>query len=125
MEWNSYTISGTSNRGWDNSECTPPNHISRCDTFQGSQKNWNVLTKEAYEIYMSFCKIVFYLKDAHVKIRCDLAPLCKFVIQWQRIMVNNWLQEIYAITPYIDFEHIKRRQCLGRQHFKTEDFTLI
>ena len=31
-------------------------------TFQGSQKSWGILTKEAYAIYMSFCKMVFNLK---------------------------------------------------------------
>ena len=35
-------------------------------TFQESQKNWSTLTKEV--IYMSFHKMVFYLKDADVKI---------------------------------------------------------
>ena len=35
-------------------------------TFQGSTKNWSILIKEAYAIYMSFWKIVFHLKEAHV-----------------------------------------------------------
>ena len=48
-------------------------------TFQGSQNNWNALTKATYVNYMSFHRMVSYLKDGHVKIRCDHAPLCKFV----------------------------------------------
>ena len=48
-------------------------------TFQGSQKNWSTLTKEAYAIYMSFWKMVFYFKYMHVMIWCDHAPLCKFI----------------------------------------------
>ena len=35
-------------------------------TFHGSQKNRSTLTKEAYAIYMSFGKMVFYLKEAYV-----------------------------------------------------------
>ena len=59
-----------------------PHPISyQSSTFQDSQKNWSALTKEAYAIYMSFHKMVFYLKDAHVKIRCDHALLCKMYIQ--------------------------------------------
>ena len=47
--------------------------------FQGSQNNWSMLTKDAYAIYLSFGKNVFYLKDAHVMIPCDHSPLCKVV----------------------------------------------
>ena len=43
-------------------------------TAEALQKNWSTLTKEAYAIYMSFCKMVFYLKEAHVIIRSDHAP---------------------------------------------------
>ena len=56
---------------------------------------------ETNPIYMSFHKMVFYLKDAHVKIRCDHAPLHKFMYSVKRNdKVHNWSQEIYAITPY-------------------------
>ena len=87
-------------------------------TFQGTQRNWIALTKEAYAIYMYFQKMVCYLEDAHVKIRCDHAPqircdhapLHKFVYSvTNNDKINNWLQEIHAITPYIYFEHIKGR----------------
>ena len=44
-------------------------------TFQGSQKNWSMLTKEACAINISFRKMVFYLKDTHVMIQCDHFPL--------------------------------------------------
>ena len=54
----------------------PSNHILKWHIrVQGSHKNWSALTKEAYVIYMSFAKMVFYLKDAHVKIKFDHAPL--------------------------------------------------
>ena len=47
---------------------------------------------------------------AHVKIRCDSAPLCKCVYSvTNNDKVNNWSQEIHVITPCIDFEHIKGR----------------
>ena len=50
-------------------------------TFHESQKNWSTLTKEAYAIYISFCKMVFYLKEAHVMVRCDHAPYKNSYIQ--------------------------------------------
>ena len=79
-------------------------------TFHGSQKNGSALANEAYVIYMSFHKIVFYLKDAHLKIRYNHAPLCKFIYSaMKNDNVINWLLEIHAITPYIEFEHIKGR----------------
>ena len=59
--------------------------IYQSGTFQGSQKNWSTLMKEAYTIYMPFCKMVFYLKDAHVIIWCDHAPLHKFIYSVMKI----------------------------------------
>ena len=54
--------------------------------------------------------MVFYLKDAHVRVRCNHAPICKFVYSvTKNDKVDNWSQDIHAITPYIDFEHIKGR----------------
>ena len=50
-------------------------------TFQRSQKNWSALTNEVYAINMSFCKMLFYLKHAHVKIRCDHVPYVNLYIQ--------------------------------------------
>ena len=79
----------------------PYTFMYQSSPFKGSQKNWGALTKEAYVIYMSFDKMVFYLKDVCVKIRCDHAPLCK--------LHNNRSHEIHAVTPYIDFEYIKHR----------------
>ena len=36
------------------------------------------------------------------------AHLCKFIYSvMKNNKVKNWSQEIHAITPYIDFEHIK------------------
>ena len=52
--------------------------------------------------------MVFYLKDAYAKTRFAYAPLHIFVYSvTENDKVNNWSQEMYAITPYIDFEHIK------------------
>ena len=60
---------------------------------------------------MSFLKMVFYLKDAHVKIRCEHAVLCKFIYSvTKNDKVNNWSQEIHSITPYINFKHIKGKE---------------
>ena len=39
--------------------------------FRGSQLNWAALTKEAYAIYMSIRRLVFYIADADVTIKCD------------------------------------------------------
>ena len=80
-------------------------------TFQGSQKNWSTLTKEAYAIYMSFHKMVFYLKDDHVRIRCDHTPLHTFMYSiTKNDEMNNWSQEIHAKTPYINLEQIKGKE---------------
>ena len=47
-------------------------------TSVGSQKNWDILTKEPYTIYMAFKKLFYYLYDAKnymydakVIIKCD------------------------------------------------------
>ena len=55
--------------------------------------------------------MVFYLKDAHVMIECDHVPLCKFIyLVMKNDKVNNWSQEIHAITPDINYEHIKGKE---------------
>ena len=64
-----------------------------------------------YVIYMSFCKMVFYLKDAHIMILCNHAPLHKLIYSVTRNdKVNNWSQEIHSITLCIEFEHIKGKE---------------
>ena len=40
--------------------------------FRGSQLNWACLTKEAYAIYMSIKKLMYYLEDADATLRSDL-----------------------------------------------------
>ena len=63
--------------------------------FRGSQLNWAALTKEAYAIYMSIRRLVFYLADADVTIRCDHLPLKKFLTkQTMNSKVNNWAVEL-------------------------------
>ena len=69
--------------------------------LQGSQKKRNTLTKEAYTIYMSFHKMVFYLKEAHVMVQSDHAPIWKFVSSVMKNgKVNSWSQEMHAVTPH-------------------------
>ena len=51
----------------DGTKLKVPHPITyQSSTFQGSQKNWSTLTKEAYGINMFFHKMVFYLKEPHV-----------------------------------------------------------
>ena len=42
--------------------------------FKGSQMNWATLTKEAYAIYMSIKKLMYYLEDAEITLRSDHLP---------------------------------------------------
>ena len=60
---------------------------------------------------MPFHKMVFYLKDIHFLIWCDQAALWKYIYSaMKNNKVNNWSQEIHAITPYINFEHINGKE---------------
>ena len=74
--------------------------------FRGSQLNWACLTKEAYVIYMSITKLMYYLEDADVTLRSDQFPLKKFLAKnTLNSKVNNWAIEI---SPFrITFEYIK------------------
>ena len=73
--------------------------------FRGSQLNWAALTKEAYAIYMSVKKLVFYLTDADILLKSDHLPLKKF-LQKNTLnnKVNNWAMELEAFN--IRFEHV-------------------
>ena len=94
-------------------------------TFALSQINWSTLLKEAYAIMMSFCKMAFYLHDAEVVIQSDHAPLQKLIKHKPKnVSKQNWDLEMFPITPYITFQHIKDKdniladslshlQCLG------------
>ena len=63
--------------------------------FRGSQNNWACLTMEAYAIYMSIKKLMYYLKDADVTLRSDHLPLKKFLAKnTLNSKVNNWAIEI-------------------------------
>ena len=68
--------------------------------------NWACLTKEAYAIYMSIKKLVYYLEDAEITVRSDHLPLKKFLAKnTLNSKVNNWAIEI---SPFrITFEYIK------------------
>ena len=74
--------------------------------FCGSQMNWACLTKEAYDIYMSIKKLVYYLEDADITLRSDHLPLKKFLAKnTLNSKVNNWAIEI---SPFcITFKYIK------------------
>ena len=47
----------------------PITYMSRL--FRVSQLNWAYLTEEAYAIYMSIKKLMYYLEDADVTLRSD------------------------------------------------------
>ena len=49
--------------------------------FRGNQLNWTALTKEAFAIYMSVKKLLFYLTDAQILLRSDHRPLEKFLLK--------------------------------------------
>ena len=63
-------------------------------------------TKEAYVIYMSIKKLIYYLEDADVTLRSDHLPLKKFLAKnTLNSKVNNWAIEI---SPFqITFKYIK------------------
>ena len=59
--------------------------------FRGSQLNWAALTKEAFAIYMSVKKQLFYLTDAQILLRSDHKLLEKFLLKnTLNSKVNNW-----------------------------------
>ena len=62
--------------------------------FRGSQLNWAALTKEAFAIYMSVKKLLFYLTDAQILLKNTLNS-----------KVNNWAMELEAFN--IQFDYIK------------------
>ena len=74
--------------------------------FRGSQLNWAALTKEAFAIYMSIKKLLFYLTDAQILLRSDHKPLEKFLLKnTLNSKVNNWAMELEAFN--IQFDYIK------------------
>ena len=77
-------------------------------TFKGSQLNWATLTKEAYAIYMAFRKFSFYLEGAFTNLRCDHAPLEKFL---QGKTLNNKVNWGIELSNFkIKFQHIKGKK---------------
>ena len=72
--------------------------------FRGSQLNWAALTKEAYAIYMSIRRLIFYVADADVTIKCDHLPLKKFLTkQTLNSKVNNWAVELEQFNLKLDW----------------------
>ena len=73
-----------------------------------SQLKWSTIVKECYVIMMLFCKLAFYLCDAEVILRSDHTPFEKLIKnQTKNTLTQNWPLEIFSITPYITFKHIK------------------
>ena len=57
---------------------------------------------------MSLWKMEFYLWDAKVILWSEHAPLEKLIKnQTKNTLTQNWALEIFSITPYITFKHIK------------------
>ena len=74
--------------------------------FRGSQVNWAILTKEAFDIYMSVKKLSSYLTDAKILLRSGHKPLEKFLQKnTLNSKVNNWAMELEAFN--IQFDYIK------------------
>ena len=75
------------------------------------QEKWSTIQKETYAIHASFKKMVFYLRDAHILIKSDHAPLQKFIhSNTTNDRLTAWAQDLFAITPHIDFKHMKGSQ---------------
>ena len=69
-----------------------------------SQLNWAALTKEAFTIYMSVKKLLFYLTDAQILLRSDHKPLEKFLLKnMLNSKVNNWAMELEAFNIHFDY----------------------
>ena len=74
--------------------------------LRGSQLNWAALTKEAFAIYMSVKKLLFYLTDVQILLMSDHKPLEKFLLKnTLNSKVNNWAMELEAFN--IQFDCIK------------------
>ena len=74
--------------------------------FRGSQLNWTALTKEAFAIYMSVKKLLFYLTDSQILLRSDHKSLEKFLFKnMLNSKVNKWAMELEAFN--IQFDYIK------------------
>ena len=72
--------------------------------FRGSQLNWAALTKEAFAIYMSLKKLLFYLTDAQILLRSDHKPLEKFLLKnMLNSKVSNWAMELEAFDIQLDY----------------------
>ena len=65
--------------------------------------------------------MVFYLRDAHVLIRSDHGPLRKFIYSnTTNDQLMAWAQDLFAITPHIEFKHLK-----GSQNILSDAITRI
>ena len=81
----------------------PVSFVSRL--FHGCQLNWAAMTKEAYAIYMTVKKSIFYLTGHYIILRSDHLSLNKFLKQMPlNNTVNNWAVEIESFK--IKFVHI-------------------
>ena len=48
-------------------------------TFVISQKNWASVMKKTHVIYIAIMKLLYCLYDVKVTLKCDIAPLHKFL----------------------------------------------
>ena len=64
--------------------------------------------------------MAFYLQDTKVILRPDNAPLENLLETKQRTFTNNWVLEIFLITPYITFKHKK-----GKDNFLADILTQL
>ena len=72
--------------------------------FRESQLNWAALTKEAYTIYMSISKLMFYITGHNVKVKSDHLPLEKFLEKRTlNAKVNNWAIELEQFKIELDW----------------------
>ena len=68
--------------------------------------------KEAFAIYMSAKKLLFYLTDAQILLRSDHKPLEKFLLKnTLNSKVNNWAMGLEAFN--IQFDYIKGSNILA------------
>ena len=87
----------------------PVSYIS--GLFHGSQLNWAALMKEAYAIYISVNKSMFYFTGHEITLRSDHLPLKKFLRKMTlNYTVNNWTIEIESFN--INFVQISGKDSV-------------
>ena len=89
-----------------NSQCLHP-IVYHSRSFQGSQRNWSAVQKEAAAIHRAVLRIAFYLTDSDVIVHSDHKPLAKFIeATTANTRVNDWSFQINAICRTLQFKFI-------------------